>query len=101
MMPALIWCGVRSGLAACIRAAIPATCGADIEVPVREWAIGPALEAAEEMRVPGADTSGLTMPSDPCAAREERGMRVSATDSSWAKADPAYSGPSLTCSVPA
>src|SRR5690606_7835927 len=76
MMTALTCCGVHVGCAARTSAAMPATCGEAIDVPVSVVGIDPVPEAAEEIRVPGAATSGLTTPSEPCAPREEPGLSV-------------------------
>ena len=59
------------GWAARTRAAMPATCGLDIDVPDREFGWLPAPEAADRICVPGAATSGLPWPSEPCTPRDE------------------------------
>ena len=48
-MPALTCSGDQPGFASRMRAAIPATCGADIDVPVSVCPPVPVLEAAEDL----------------------------------------------------
>src|SRR5690606_39224420 len=62
MTAALICCGVHVGCVCATSAAMPATCGEDIEVPEYVTRSSPVPEAAELMSVPGAATSGLTTP---------------------------------------
>ena len=50
---------------------MPATCGVAIDVPESTCPAAPPPDAADRMPVPGAATSGFTMPSDPCTPRDE------------------------------
>src|SRR5665648_1024465 len=68
---ALICSAVKSGCVWATRAAMPATCGEDIDVPERVDGALPVPDAADEISVPGAATSGLTTPSEPCTPRED------------------------------
>src|SRR5665648_515863 len=68
---ALICSAVKSGCVWATRAAMPATCGEDIDVPERVDGAVPVPDAADEISVPGAATSGLTTPSEPCTPRED------------------------------
>ena len=69
MMAVLIMRGPYSGCACIISAATPATNGVDMDVPVFTVASVPPPTRIEEMFVPGAATSGLMMPCEPCRPR--------------------------------
>src|SRR5450830_1312403 len=75
---------------------MPATCGEDIEVPEYVTRSVPVPEAAEEISVPGAATSGLTTPSEPCTPREEPLLSVSPRAGSVTKPALARDGPRCT-----
>src|SRR6478672_13954714 len=77
MMAALICSGVQSGCTCLTSAAIPAVCGLDMEVPLSTKKPVPVPAPADAMVSPGAVTSGLTTPVDPCTPREENDDKVS------------------------
>src|SRR4051812_23044869 len=101
MIAALTSDGPQLGCAARTSAPMPATCGEAIDVPLRMFGLVPPLDAADEMFVPGAVTSGLIDPSEPCSPRDELGLSVSATVSSCRNVAPLSDGPIRTVSVPA
>src|SRR5512141_1836182 len=63
MIAALTCSGVQRGWACRTRAAMPATCGVDMEVPDSRTPSVPVPTAAENTDRPGAETSGLRLPS--------------------------------------
>ena len=69
MMTVLSMRGPYSGCACIISAATPATKGVDMDVPVFTLEPVPLPTSMEEMFVPGAATSGLVMPCEPCRPR--------------------------------
>ena len=74
---------------------MPATCGEDIEVPEYVTLPLPVLDAADEISVPGAATSGLTVPSDPCTPRDDPLFSVSPSSGLVTNAALASDGPEV------
>src|SRR5665648_140355 len=97
---ALICSAVKSGCVWATRAAMPATCGEDIDVPERVDGAVPVPDAADEISVPGAATSGLTTPSEPCTPREDPVLSVSPSAGSTTNPALASDGPRCTTTDP-
>src|SRR5665648_309397 len=97
---ALICCGVKSGCLWATRAAMTATCGEDIDVPERVDGSLPVPDAADEISVPGAATSGLTTPNEPCTPREDPLLSMSPSAGSVTIAALARDGPRCTTTDP-
>ena len=101
MTAALISSGVQSGWVCATSALMPATCGDDMEVPEYVTVPVPLPAATDEMRVPGAATSGFMAPSEPCTPRDEPLLRLSPRAGSCTKAAFARDGPRCTTTPPA
>ena len=88
--------GLKVGCSCVSSAAAPATCGADIDVPLIDWNSSPGRrfrgrrngEAPARMFTPGAVTSGLAMSGTPvCGPRDEKAARMPPRGSATALPD--------------
>ncbi len=101
MTDALTSAGAQPGWACLTRAAMPATCGVAIEVPDLMLAPTRRPDATDAMPVPGAATSGLATPSEPCTPRDEPLLSVSPISGIETNDDSASDGPTVIVTSPA